>query len=146
MARGLRTSRSMSLRLLSNSWIQAGRAPRARPERERSITVGPTTLGRARLAGIALALALAACGGRHTDHYRAATDKQTTCCEHLTGAPRDQCLAEIVRVDDAAVAQATANQRTYACVERNFTCDPATGRATPASNQAQLDCISDLGE
>ena len=30
----------------------------------------------------------------------AATDRQTTCCEHLAGAPRDQCLAEIVRVDD----------------------------------------------
>lgn len=136
----------MPLRLLSNSPIQAGRPARAPAERERPITVRPTTVGRVRLAGIALALALAACGGRHTDHYRAATDKQTACCEHLTGAPRDQCLAEIVRVDDAAVAQATANQRTYACVERNFTCEPATGRATAASNQAQLDCISDLGE
>jgi hypothetical protein len=136
----------MTLRLLSNSRILAGRAPVASPERERPITVRPTTLGRGRIAGIALALALAACGGHHTDHYRVATDKQTACCEHLAGAPRDQCLAEIVRVDDAAVAQATANQRTYACVERNFTCDPGTGRATPASNQAQLDCISDLGE
>ncbi len=138
----------MSSRLSSNSPILAVLAGRPGGGRERPNTVAHTTLGRSRLAGIALALALAlaACGGRHTDHYQAATDEQTACCEHLTGAPRDQCLAEIVRVDDPAVAQATANQRTYACIERNFTCDPATGRATAASNQAQLDCVSDLGE
>jgi hypothetical protein len=136
----------MSLRLPPNSWIQADREVRRRRHRERAMTVGATTVASVRLAGIALALALAACGGRHTDHYQAATRRETGCCEHLAGAPRDQCLAEIVRVDDAAVAQATANQRTYACVERHFTCDPATGRATAASNQAQLDCITDLEE
>ncbi|MBK9031404.1 MAG: hypothetical protein IPL61_08710 [Myxococcales bacterium] len=115
-------------------------------DREHPATVASTTLGRARLAALALALVLGACGGHHTDNYKAATDRQTSCCEHLAGAPRDQCLAEIVRVDDPAVAQASANQRTYACVQRHFTCDPATGRATPESNQAQLDCITDLGE
>ena len=41
---------------------------------------------------------------------------------------------------------ASANQRTFACVQRHFVCEPATGRATAASNQAQLDCITDLGE
>lgn len=115
-------------------------------DREHPVTVGHTTLAPGRLALAAL-LALAACGGGHrTDHYRAATDRQTTCCEHLAGAPRDQCLAEIVRVDDADVATARDNQRTFACVERHFVCEPATGRATAASNQAQLDCITDLGE
>lgn len=111
------------------------------------MTAGLTTLTRAGLA-LAAAIALAACGGggRHTDSYRAATDKQTACCEQAGGGGRDQCLAEIVRVDDPGVAQSTANQRTYACIERNFQCDAATGRATAESNQAQLDCIQDLGE
>lgn len=110
------------------------------------MTVRAATVARARLGIAALVLAAAACGGHHTDRYQAATSEQTACCEHLAGAPRDQCLAEIVRVDDPAVAGATANQRTFACVDRHFVCDPTTGRATPASNQAQLDCISDLGE
>lgn len=103
-------------------------------------------MSRGRLAIGALLAALAACGGHHTDRYQAATGRQTACCEHLTGAPRDQCLAEIVRVDDPTVAQASANQHSYACIDAHFTCDPGTGRATPESNQAQLDCISDLGE
>lgn len=112
------------------------------------MTVRHTTLTRGGLAAVAaLSLALVACGGgRRTDSYRAATDRQTACCEGLAGAPRDQCLAEIVRVDDASVASARDNQRTFACVERHFVCEPATGRATAASNQAQLDCITDLGE
>jgi len=113
---------------------------------ERLVTARLTTLTRMGLAGL-LAIALAACGGgKHTDSYSAATDKQTACCEQVAGDVRSQCLAEIVRVDDANVAQATANQRTYACVERHFQCDASTGRATAESNQAQLDCIQDLGE
>ncbi|MEZ4400973.1 MAG: hypothetical protein R3B06_13185 [Kofleriaceae bacterium] len=106
------------------------------------MTVHHTTLLR---LGVGLVLALAAaCGGRHTDTYQAATATQEQCCEHLAGAPRDACLAEIVRVDDPAAARTKVNQRTYACVQEHFVCDPATGRGTAASNQQQLDCIADL--
>ncbi|MCB9560877.1 MAG: hypothetical protein H6708_10760 [Kofleriaceae bacterium] len=105
-----------------------------------------------RLAGLGLAVALglglAACGGHggHGDSYRAATSEQEACCEHLDGDARAQCLAQIVRVDDPAVAASDPNQATYRCIERNFTCDPASGHATPASAQAQYDCIADLGQ
>lgn len=126
--------------------IQPTSLARAPRHCERPATKVITTLTRVGLASL-LAIA-AACGGgsRRTDTYAAATDEQTRCCEHLAGAPRDQCLAEIVRVDDPAAARTSENQRTYACVERHFTCDPATGHATADSNQRQLDCISDLGE
>lgn len=109
------------------------------------MTAGCTTLARLGLAAV-LAIALAACGGKHTDSYAAATNEQTKCCEHLAGPSRDQCLSEIVRVDDPNAASSRDNQRTYACVERHFQCDASTGRATAESNQSQLDCIQDLGE
>lgn len=102
------------------------------------------------LAALAASLAAAtgACGGGggRTDSYQKATSKQESCCEHLEGAPRDQCLGQIVRVDDPAVATTDANQDTYRCVESNFTCDPATGHATQESAQAQYDCIASLGQ
>ena len=136
----------MMLRLDSTSpAIRPTCSPGAIPDRERAMTARPTTLARLGLA-FALALAAACGGGHHTDTYRAATSQQEACCEHLAGAPRDQCLAEIVRVDDERVAQSRENQRSYACVQRHFRCDAATGRATAESNQAQLDCIQDLGE
>jgi hypothetical protein len=91
------------------------------------------------------ALTLAACGGgHHGDTYARATDVQQQCCEHLAGDVRSTCLRDIVRVDDASVARSDANQSTYACVTEHFACDPATGHATKASAQAQLDCIQDL--
>jgi len=91
------------------------------------------------------ALTLAACGGsRHGDTYARATDVQQQCCEHLAGDARDGCLRGIIRIDDAAVARSDASQSTYACVTEHFACDAATGRATKASAQAQLDCIQDL--
>ena len=92
-----------------------------------------------------IALTLAACGGgHHGDTYARATDVQQQCCEHLAGGARDSCLREIVRVDDAHVASTDANQSTYACVGEHFACDAATGHATKASAQAQLECIQDL--
>ncbi len=97
--------------------------------------------------GLALALALAvACGGgtKRGDTYAAATSAQDACCEHLAGPGRDACLAEIVRAPDDAVAHSKANQDTYACVQEHFACDPATGKASQPSAQAQLDCIQDL--
>lgn len=101
------------------------------------------------LAALAASLAAAtgACGGgSHTDSYAKATSKQESCCEHLDGAPRDQCLGQIVRVDDPAVASTDANQDTYHCVETHFTCDPSTGHASQESAQAQYDCIAALGQ
>jgi hypothetical protein len=101
-----------------------------------------------RLTTVALAPLLAiaaACGGhKRQDTYQHATAIEQQCCEHLTGAPRDQCLQSIVRVSDPAVASSSTNQDTFACVEDHFVCDAQTGRATKQSAQAQLDCIADL--
>lgn len=98
------------------------------------------------------ALLVGACGGGSSkakggagDRYAKAGDLQSACCEQLDGAPRDQCLAGVVKVDDAAVAQTTDNEATYGCVTQHFVCDPATGHPTQASAQAQFECIEDLG-
>lgn len=112
---------------------------------ERVSTPRHTTLRR---IGVALVISLlaAACGGggkKGGDTYAAATNAQEACCEQLA-AGRDDCLREIVRVPDEAVARSDANQDTYACVQEHFACDPGTGRATQPSAQAQLDCIQDL--
>ena len=106
----------------------------------------PTTVARAtRLA--ALAILFAACGGRpRGDTYQHATAVEQSCCEHLAGAARDQCLGAVVHVDDPAVATSSTNQQTFACVQDHFVCDASTGRATKQSAQAQLDCIADLDQ
>lgn len=105
-----------------------------------------TTTVVVRATRLALVLAIAACSGTtsHSDTHARATDVQGACCENLEGGSRDQCLREIVRADDPAVAQTRTNQATYDCVAEHFSCNPATGRATPASAQAQHDCIEDL--
>jgi hypothetical protein len=108
------------------------------------------TTGSHRCHGLAIALllaGLAACGGgKRTDSYKQASSKQQSCCESLTGADRDQCLGDLVQVEDPAVASSEANQATYRCVEAHFVCDPSTGHASPESAQQQYDCIADLGE
>lgn len=93
-----------------------------------------------------LILWLAACGGSgpKKETYHQAVSKQEACCNGLDGAARDQCLSGIVRVDDPAVQASDANLATYACVEKHFVCDAATGTATKDSAQSQLDCINDL--
>jgi hypothetical protein len=100
----------------------------------------------ATLCCLLLGLALAACGGNgpKKETYQKAVSKQEACCNGLAGAARDQCLGGIVRVDDPEVQASDANLATYACVEKHFACDPATGTATKPSAQAQLDCINDL--
>lgn len=100
------------------------------------------------LAGLAAALASATgCGGGSKgDTYAKATSAQQACCEHLQGTARDQCLQQIIRVDDPEVAKTGANQATYACVEDHFVCDPSTGHATKESAQAQYDCIAELDQ
>jgi hypothetical protein len=98
---------------------------------------------------IVIGLAVAACGGGGgppKNTYARASHAQQQCCEHLAGAPRDQCLQALVRVEDPAVATTRTNQETYACVARHFVCDPSTGHATQQSAQAQLDCIQDLDQ
>ncbi len=117
--------------------------------RELASTRRDTTGSRRRhgLAIVALLAGLAACGGgKRTDSYQQASSKQQSCCESLTGADRDSCLAEQVRVEDPAVAKSDANQATYRCVESHFVCDPSTGHASPESAQEQYDCIADLGQ
>jgi hypothetical protein len=122
----------------------------ARGDRERERTGSRNTVATfSRWWVIVLGAALAACGGgdgKRADMYARASHAQEACCEHLTGAPRDQCLRSLVTVDDPMVASTPTNQDTYACVSEHFVCDPATGHATQASAQSQLDCIQDLGE
>jgi hypothetical protein len=123
--------------------------PVAPPVRERLSTSRHATAKRARHAWVlVLALALAACGGGRGkgDPYKQATSEQEACCENLQGADRDQCMQQIVRVDDPNVASSSANQETYRCIERHFVCDPSTGHASQDSAQAQYDCIADLGQ
>lgn len=142
----------MNIRLASTSLGETGACAAVEPagtaSRERLATIRHTTLGR---LGVAFAaLWLAACGGgdrgpaKRGDTYAAATSAQEQCCEHLAAGAREDCLREIVRVNDEAVARSDANQDTYACVQEHFACDPGTGRATQPSAQAQLDCIQDL--
>jgi hypothetical protein len=123
--------------------------PAADPIRERLSTPRHTTATRVRHAWlIALAASLAgACGGHSSgDTYAKAESSQEKCCENLAGDARTQCLAQIPKVDDPAVAKDDYNQATYACVEDHFVCDPSTGRASKESAQAQYDCIADLGQ
>lgn len=115
-------------------------AIREQPTTPRNATV-------ARVLRLWVVLTLAACGGgKRTDTYARATQVQEQCCEHLQGPARDDCLRKIVRVGDPEVAKTKVNQQQYACVIEHFTCDPATGHATQASAQAQLDCIQDLDD
>ncbi len=92
--------------------------------------------------------AVAACGGGgrggRTDTYARATDAQGDCCKQLTGDAEAQCLQQVVSVEEPGVAGHSVNQQTYGCVVQHFVCDKATGRPTPASAQAQLECIQDL--
>src|SRR6185503_4446650 len=76
--------------------------------REQSVTHTSTTAVHGSRANLrrwwfAAAVALvAACGGggKKTDTYAHANDVQGSCCEHLKGDGRDQCLKGVVRIDD----------------------------------------------
>jgi hypothetical protein len=102
----------------------------------------------ARVLRLLFAISLAACGGggggQRSDTYARGTQVQEQCCENLKDGARDECLRKIVRVSDPEVAKTSTNQQQYACVVEHFACDAATGHATQASAQAQLDCIQDL--
>lgn len=116
------------------------------PSRERRDTTWSFTVARRQrvwlAVAVAIALALAACGGgKRTDTYAKATDKQSSCCMNLAGAERDKCMSEIVRIEDPAATKTPTSQQTYACVAEHFVCNPQTGRPTQPSAQAQLDCI-----
>ncbi len=122
-----------------------GRQVLAAAMREEHTTPRSNTVARVLRAWIVITLA--ACGGGHRgDTYARATQAEEDCCESLTGATRDACLANVVRVADPEVQRAPANQDQYACVQEHFVCDPTTGHATQQSAQAQLDCIQDLDE
>jgi hypothetical protein len=91
---------------------------------------------------LALALA-AACATTSGNPYRASLDRQTSCCDGLRDQrARQACLAEIPRTQGDETS--ALNRETFSCVEKYFSCDPATGRATRTSAQRQLDCLSDL--
>jgi hypothetical protein len=125
--------------------VLRGRTVLATAVRERPITPPRATV--ARVLRLWIALSLAACGGgggKGGDTYARGTQVQEQCCENLKDGARDECLKKIVRVGDPEVAKTDINQQQYACVTEHFACDPATGHATQASAQAQLDCIQDL--
>jgi hypothetical protein len=99
-----------------------------------------------RFARAVLALLLgvtaASCATTNANYYRPALAAQESCCKGLTDpGARNACLADVPRTQDEA---SSINQETFSCVQRNFRCDPATGRATHESAQAQLDCLNDL--
>jgi hypothetical protein len=91
---------------------------------------------------ILIVVAASACASTGAAHYQNALSAEEQCCRGLRDpAARDSCLAEIPRTEDQS---STLNQETFACVERHFRCDVATGRATRDSAQLQLDCLNDL--
>ena len=121
----------------------------AKAIREHRATKPPATVTPTLRWWFAITLALAACGGggggsKKGDTYARATDSQQQCCENLSGAGRDQCLGDVVRVEDQGVAKNEVNQATYSCVVQHFVCDPKSGHPTQPSAQAQLECIQDL--
>ena len=87
-------------------------------------------------------LAVSACATTDVNHYKPALASQELCCNKL-GDPnaKQACLSDIPRTQDET---SSINQETFQCVQNNFTCDPATGRATRDSAQKQLDCLNDL--
>lgn len=100
------------------------------------------------VTGLLLSI-LIACGGggggaKGGDTYARGTNLQQQCCEALQGEPRTQCLSSIPKIEDKQVQSSEANQSTYQCVVEHFACDRATGHATQASAQAQLECIQAL--
>ena len=124
--------------------VLRGRKVLAHAVREQRVTPGTATVARVLRLWIALTLAACGGGGQRSDTYAKGTQVQEQCCENLKDGARDECLRKIVRVADPEVAKTSTNQQQYACVIEHFVCDPATGHATQASAQAQLDCIQDL--
>ena len=95
-----------------------------------------------RVFALSLMVGAAACASTDVNHYKTALGSQEQCCNRVADANAKQaCLADIPRTQDEA---STINQETFQCVQNNFTCDPATGRATRESAQKQLDCLNDL--
>ena len=89
--------------------------------------------------GVVMALG---CATAATSSYRPAIASQEQCCDKLADPnARNSCRGEIPRTQDEA---SPINQETFQCVQRHFSCDPTTGRATRESAQSQLDCLNDL--
>jgi hypothetical protein len=85
----------------------------------------------------------AACATTSGNPYRTSLDRQAGCCDGLRDPrARQACLAEIPRTQGDETS--ALNRETFTCVVRHFQCDPASGRATRASAQLQLDCLNDL--
>ena len=124
--------------------VMRGRQVLATSVREQRATPERATVARVLRLWVALTLAACGGGGGRGDTYAKGTQVQEQCCENLKDAARDECLRKIVRVSDPEVAKTSTNQQQYACVTEHFVCDPASGHATQASAQAQLDCIQDL--
>jgi hypothetical protein len=97
------------------------------------------------ILGTLLLASMFACGGSDTNHYRTARSIEEKCCDKVSTADgRQQCRDEIPVLADSSLEQNRLNQETFECVAEYFVCDPATGRATQPSAQAQLDCLNDL--
>jgi hypothetical protein len=104
-------------------------------------TGAPMTTLHLRMLALSL-LAAGACATSDANHVRPAVVSQEQCCHKLTDTnAQHACLADIPRTQDES---SPINQETFQCVERHFSCDAATGRATRDSAQQQLDCLNDL--
>ncbi len=92
---------------------------------------------------------LLACGGSkpRAHSYDKAIGKQEACCSGLQDVhARQHCEEGIVKIDEDSSKSSEVNEATFRCVENNFVCDPATGKATAEANQATYDCLSDLSQ
>ena len=120
----------------------------ADPGRVSSQREAATTRPILRSVALCCALVAAACSAATTraptDNQARAADLAAECCHHLDGVHRDQCLGELPRAGDPKVERSATNQATYTCVAQHFVCDPATGRPTQDSAQAQYDCLQEL--
>lgn len=97
------------------------------------------------IAAASLGIGLFVACGAAPNYYKRSIAKQETCCNRLADpGARTACGGDIKRADSDAVAASSTNQETFACVDRYFVCDPATGHETQESAQAQLDCLNEL--
>lgn len=125
----------------SDAYLRAMLDVLAAPTAQRDAS---TTLWRRNVFTLVIAISAGCSGNTSQTNYARGVEVQEACCENVPDATRDQCLREVVRVADPNAQTTATNEQTYRCVVDLFVCDPASGHETPASAQAQHDCIEEL--